>query len=218
MLEIGTAYSKPQLSQWFATKDMEGLKRKMRGYGITFQCSGRGERAVFQIMGMTDPFKVFAVLDLGVDARTDFKKLRMFYYHYFNDETFMAMPDEVKEVWMKRMGHPVSRQTIASYTQKLERNDLINRQTDNFLYYFAHDHEQRIVEKSEYLEAWHDYWEDVELGLGYGFGIHRMILNYGGVARKQAIPDINGIYNGKIEQMLTFIQQSMDYEAEGGND
>lgn len=37
-------------------------------------------------------------------------------------------------------------------------------------------------------------------------------MNYGGVARKQAIPDINGIYNDKIEYMMGLIVQSIENE------
>ena len=41
-----------------------------------------------------------------------------------------------------------------------------------------------------------------------------MRANYGGVARKQAIPEVNGIYNEKIEQMLSCIQKSIENEME----
>ena len=36
--------------------------------------------------------------------------------------------------------------------------------------------------------------------------------NYGGVARKQAIPEINGIYNDVLEEMLNYIQLSIENE------
>jgi hypothetical protein len=42
-----------------------------------------------------------------------------------------------------------------------------------------------------------------------------MRANYGGVARKQAIPEINGIYNEKIEYMLSLIQESIENEIGG---
>ena len=42
-----------------------------------------------------------------------------------------------------------------------------------------------------------------------------MIATYGGVARKQAIPQINGIYNKQIEYMLSLIQQSIENELAG---
>ena len=35
------------------------------------------------------------------------------------------------------MGHPISRQTIATYISRLERHNLINRHNKNYIYYFA---------------------------------------------------------------------------------
>lgn len=48
----------------------------------------------------------------------------------------MAMPDEVKETWMEKMGQHLTRQTIATYTRKLETNNLINRHTKNYIYWY----------------------------------------------------------------------------------
>ena len=138
MIEIGCVYAKPEMTRIFGTKDKQGLDRKLNRYGISYEVCGRGEGAVYKIKSMTDPFKVFAITELGFDANTDFTKLRNFYYHFFEDEVFMAMPDEVKEVRMRKMGQDVSRQTIATYTRRLEANDLINRNTKNFIYYFAY--------------------------------------------------------------------------------
>ena len=143
MLEIGRPYPKPELSQIFGTKDKQGLDRKLIRYGIVFDVCGRGERATYTIKAITDPFKVFAITELGFDGNTDFTKLRNFYYHFFEDEIFMAWPDEVKEVRMRKMGQDVSRQTIANYTSRLEANNLINRHTKNFIYYFARKQEDR---------------------------------------------------------------------------
>ena len=98
MLEVGKCYSKPELTEMFGTKDKQGLERKMIGYGIVFSVSGRGESAVYEIQKLNDPFKVFAITELDCGGNTTFEKLRNFYWYYFNDEVFMAMPDEVKEV------------------------------------------------------------------------------------------------------------------------
>ena len=212
MLEIGRTYPKPELSRIFGTKDKQGLDRKLTRYGIVFDVCGRGERATYTINAIPDPFKVFAITELGFDGNTDFTKLRNFYYHFFEDDVFMAMPDEVKEVKMRAMGHDVSRQTIARYTSRLETNNLINRHTKNFIYYFAHKEEQRITDREEYLQAWFEYWDDIASGLNSYDAIANMITDHGGVARKQPIPEINGIYNEKIETMLSYIQQSIENE------
>ena len=150
MLKVGCAYSKPELTQMLGTRSKQGIDRKLDRYGVVYEVCGRGERATYTVKGMADPFKVFAITELGFDANTDFTKLRNFYYHFFEDDEFMAMPDEVKEVRMRKMGQDVSRQTIATYTRRLESNDLINRNTKNFIYYFAHKQEQRICDHAEY--------------------------------------------------------------------
>ena len=215
MLEIGCVYSKPELTQMLGTRSKQGIDRKLDRYGVVYEVCGRGERAVYTVKGMADPFKVFAITELGYDANTDFTKLRNFYYHFFEDEEFRAMPDEVKEVRMRKMGHDVSRQTIATYTRKLEDNELISRNTRDFIYYFAYKQTQRICDRSEYVQAWFEYWDDIESGLNCYDAIANMMTDHGGVARKQPIPAVNGIYNSKIEYMLSLIQQSIESEYEG---
>ena len=215
MLEIGQTYPKPELSRIFGSRDKEGLERKMTRYGIVFSSTGWAEKRIYTIHDLTNPFKVFAITELGFDGNTDFTKLRNFYYHFFEDEIFMAMPDEVKEAKMRKLGQDVSRQTIANYTSRLETNNLINRHTKNFIYYFARKQEQRIAEREEYLQAWFEYWDDIASGLNSYDAIANMITDHGGVARKQPIPEINGIYNDKIEYMLSLIQQSIENEYQG---
>lgn len=212
MLEIGKNYIKSELSETFGTKDKQGLERKMSGYGITFSVSGRGNNAVYEITDMADPFKIFAITELGFGGNTSFEKLRNFYWYYFNDETFMAMPDEVKEVWMKSENKTITRQTIANYTYKLVSHDMVERNTNNFIYYFAYKQTQRLTDKAEYVQAWKEYWNDISNGICSFDAICNMRTKYGGVARKQAIPEINGIYNDKIEYMLSLIQKSIENE------
>ncbi len=214
MLEIGRSYSKTEMAQILAAKSKQGIDRKLSRYGVEFDVCGRGEKAIYTIKKMADPFKLFAITELDCDGNTDFTKLRNFIYHFFEDEIFMTMPDEVKEARMREMGEAVSRQTIANYTYKLESHDLISRQTKNFLYYFAFKQTQRFCDHAEYVEAWHDYWRDIDNGLTCYEAIDNMRAAHGGVARKQPIPEINGIYNDKIEQMLSYVQESMENEME----
>ena len=213
MIEIGCVYSKPEMTHIFGTKDKQGLERKLSRYGISFDVCGRGEKSTYTITGLTDTFKVFAITELGFDANTDFTKLRNFYYHFFEDEVFMAMPDEVKEVWMRKLGHPISRQTIATYISRLERNNLINRYTTQYIYYFANKDAQRLCDRDEYVTAWCNYWDDISMELTPYDAINNMRIYHGGVARKQPIPEINGIYNNKIEYMLSLIQNSIENDC-----
>jgi len=212
MLEVGT-YTQAEISELLGTTDTQGINRKLERYGISFERKGRSPNAVYTIQAIPDPFKMFAIIRLGFDANTDFRKLRNLYYYFFNDEEFSAMPDEVKEARMNENGKPVSRQVIARYISVLERNELINRHTKNFIYYFAYKQTQRIVEREEYSRAWQEYWQNRrENGYDSYTAIMIMREDYGGVARKQAVPEINGIYNDVLEEMLNYIQLSIENE------
>ncbi len=213
MLEL-KKYKKPELSAMFGTRDMEGLQRKLERYGIAFEIQGRGESAVFTVKKISDPFKIYCITELGVDGRTDFRKLRNFYHYFFNDEEFMAMPDEVKEYRMRKQGQDVSRQTIATYIAKLDNKNLIDRNTNNYIYYFAFKDQQLLTDRATYLQAWHEYWDDIENGFSSVDAICKMRCRYGGVARKQAKPEINGIYITEIEYLNTLVQQSIENELE----
>ena len=212
MLEVGT-YTQAEMRELLGTDDTQGINRKLNRYGVIYERKGRAPNATYVIQAIGDPFKMFAITQLGFDGNTDFRKLRNLYYYFFNDEEFSAMPDEVKEARMAESGKPVSRQVIARYLSVLERNELINRHTNNFIYYFAYKQTQRIVEREEYSRAWREYWKDKrENGYDSFTAIMIMRENYGGVARKQAIPEINGIYNDVLEEMLNYIQLSIENE------
>lgn len=216
MLEL-REYAKPELSAMFETTGMQGLQRKMERYGIIFEVQGRGENAVFTIKEIADPFKIYCITELGFNGRSDFYKVRNFLHYFFNDDEFMGMPDEVKEHRMREQGQDVSRQTIANYIAKLDSKNLIDRNTNNFIYYFALKQEQRIVDREEYLQAWHEYWDDIGNGFSSVEAICRMRENYGGVARKQPKPEFNGIYTEQIEYLNTLVQQSIEKEIERQN-
>ena len=215
MLEIYRSYAKPELAKMLGTRSKQGIDRKLHRYDISFSVSGWGDAATYTILSISDRFKIYAILELGCGGNTDFRKLRNVYYHFFEDEVFRAMPDEVKEVKLHEIGEGVSRQAIAGYIQKLTNREMISRHTDNFIYYFAKGQQQRLVERAEYTAAWREYWRDRHLGLDSGDAIFRMFMKYGGVARKQATPAINGIYNKEIEYMLSLIQESIEREVSG---
>lgn len=211
MLEIGCEYKKSELTQIFGSKSNQAISRKLDRYGVKFSVAGRGEQAVYKIRQMDDKFKIFAITELGFDANTDFQKLRNFYFYFFNDEEFQTLPDEMKEARMRENNRDISRQTIAKYLDRLvEHNYIAYLGGDDYVYYFAHNGKRRIVEKPEYSRAWREYWSDKESGMDYYTAIYNMIVHYGGVARKQAVPTVNAIYGKKIDEMLSYIEQSIE--------
>lgn len=215
MLKIGCEYRKSELTQIFGSKSNQAINRKLDRYGVKFSVAGRGEQAVYKIQQMDDKFKIFAITELGFDANTDFQKLRNFYFYFFNDEEFQILPDEMKEARMRENNRDISRQTIAKYLDRLvEHNYIAYLGGDDFVYYFAHKGKRRTVEKSEYSRAWREYWSDKESGMDYYTAIYNMIVHYGGVARKQAVPTVNAIYGKKIDEMLSYIEQSIENEID----
>ena len=205
-------YTIAEIGSQLGTATRQGIKRKLERYEVSFRITGRGENTIFTINEIKNEFKLFCIIELNFSAETDFYKLQYFLYYFFNDDDFRAMPDERKAVWIDGNNHHVSRPTIASYTQKLERENMILRDSGNYTYYFALKEHQRFVDKEEYSQAWREYWANREAGADSHEAIATMIADYGGVARKQAIPEINGIYNKKIEDMLSLIQKNIEKE------
>lgn len=198
------SYAKAELSAILKTNDAQGLKRKLETHKIDFTTTGRGESLVFHLEKIHDPFRVLCITDLGFAPNSEFKKLRNFMYYFMNDDDFRWLPDEVLEVRMREMGEDkgVSRQTIGKWKAKLFAMDIINP-SDEYTYYFAYAQQQILTDKETYCKAWREYFTAKAEGVPYELAISAMISTYGGVAKKQAISNVNAFYVNQINQCLT---------------
>jgi len=213
MLELKT-YSYTELAEYMNCRNKQALNRKLRSYDIEYTADGnRAPNIKYTITAINEPFKTYCVFDLGFDPRVEIDKLRHFLYHYFCDDVFMSMPDEVKEGWMERYEKPISRQTIANYEQRLNALEYIHRSNTEYLYYFAYHGQQRMVSKAEYSEAWRSYWEMRKAGSYSGVAITQMILDYGGVARKQAIQEKNALHTEEINFLVNLTVASIEADV-----
>ena len=208
MLEL-REYTRDELFEILGCRSKESADRKLHRWGVQFESVGRAQNLTYTIISIPDPFKVYAITELGCGGNTDFKKLREFYYYYFNDEEFRNMPDEIKESRLDEEGHHISRQTMANYTRKLSDRNMILRDGGEYYYYFAYKHTQRIVEVDVYKQAWREYWADIDSGLSSFEAIWNMRGKYGGVARKQGTPIFNAFFNDEIEYMQSLIYESL---------
>lgn len=193
----------------------QSIQRKLQRRGITFTIAGRGENTTFTITHIPDPFALFCMSELDFAPNTDFTKVRNLFYYFFNDEEFSALPDEAKEARLREEGHPVSRQTIASYLRRLYSKDWLLRGTE-YIYYFAHGTTNRSSNREEYLEAWHQYWQDKALYDDVGYACAMILKKYGGFPRKQAIPEQNAITQPQIQQLIELTNKSFE-EAYGAD-
>ena len=83
----------------------------------------------------------------------------------------------------------------------MDHQDLILRASGNYHYYFARRGRLIDTTREEYSRAWREYWQDKEKGCPAGEAIMFMCMKYGGVARKQAIIEFNGIYNNTLNAL-----------------
>ena len=71
-----------------------------------------------------------------------------------------------------------------------------------------------MTDKEEYCKAWRECHQRLEKGMNWTETISIMRNDYGGIARKQAIPEINGIYNEEIKLLCNLIQGDIEKELE----
>lgn len=205
-------YTIMEMREITGTKDRQGIREKLNNYAIEFDESGWGKTVVFNIKNIPDKFKAFCVIDLKVPAQTDFKKLKCFLYYFFCDETFAQIPDEAKAERLKKDKNDISRQTIAKYIARLDTLNLISKNTDNYVYYFASGNYRENTTKETYSKAWKEYWQNKSNGYSTADAINEMRYNYGGVARKYPIPEWNGIYLEEINYIIDLVCESIENE------
>ena len=200
MLECKT-YTYAEFSALFNTRDNQGIKRRLDRWGIKYSTAGRGTGLKYTIEDISDPFVPFCILDLGFAPQTFFDKLNLFLYYFLNDKEFAGLPCEMMERRIENDGYTLSRQTIEKYLRQLDHQDLILRASGNYHYYFARLGRLIDTTKEKYSQAWREYWQDKENGCPAGEAITSMCMKYGGVAKKQAIIEFNGIYNNTLNAL-----------------
>ena len=108
-------YPIAEMEEELKTKGKQNIDRKLERYGIDFSVSGWGASVVYTIKHIPDPFKVYAIVKLGIPAQADFTKIRNFYYFLFCAEGFAEAPLIEMERIMEVEGVPMARQTITKW-------------------------------------------------------------------------------------------------------
>lgn len=187
-------------------RSKQSIERKMKRLEIDFSESGRGRQTIFTIQKIRNPFKLFCIYELGFSPQVDFEKVRNLYYYFFNDEGFQVLPDEAKELCMDGEGHKISRQTIANYLKVLENLGIY--ENGEYYYYFAHKGNYKKTDRKTYGLAWKLYWDTKAIYDDTYTACSAVIVEYGGVPRKQPIPELNGIYNETIAKIRELTNES----------
>lgn len=212
MLEL-KRYTKAELVAILHTKSKQGLTRKLDRYGITYTTDGWGDNLCITLTAIPNKFKIFCITELDFPAQCDFYKLRNFFFYFFaDDDTFRSMPDEVIETILTERGKRISRQTIAGWKSRLDQLGIIQISATDYIYYFAFRQHQRISDHAEYARAWSEYFYNMHNGTSSYDAIEIMRYDYGGVARKQPIAELNGIYNDVVRTLQNLIYESIEEE------
>lgn len=207
-------YSYDEITAYLHTNDCEATERKLEKYEIEFAKSGRGKKSVYTIKAINNPFKVFAVFDIGVAPQTDIKKFAHFLFEILCDEEFNGMGMEMMEEYLRDSPNSVSRQTIGTYLRRLRQNYFISQSTSDFVYYRVYKHygcqTHEVITKEEYAEAWKHYWMlRNEMGYESRPAYQSMYNKFGGTPRKFGVLERNAFYNEIYDWLIEVLNEEV---------
>ncbi|MCR5369265.1 MAG: hypothetical protein K6E83_00970 [Clostridium sp.] len=208
-------YTFAEIASILHTKTNKGIRSKLTSRKIPFRQIGEGKSAVFEILDIPNPFALFCEEKLGFNVQCNFTKIRNLFYFCFNDEEFFEMPDEFKVDKLDSENKHVSRPSIAKYLDHLYNAGWFAKSSECFFYYFAYGDHREYTDHQTYLEAWHDYWGKKEESGNYSLAAATVIIKYGGMPRRQAIPEPNALSSKELEELIALTNKS--FEADYGS-
>jgi hypothetical protein len=193
MLEAKT-YKFDEIADYLKTRSAQAIKRKFDRYGVKFHEEGDGNRKPITILSIPDPFPLYCVYDLGIDYRTDFKKLRDFTFFLLRDDGFTGKSGEMMEEYLHNGGYQISRQTISKYLKLFEGMELIAMNGEMVYYRVYHEgqvQKHEVITKELYCAAWNVYWTKRGEGCDSLAAFSCMYSFLNGVPRKQNKVEMN---------------------------
>ncbi len=210
MLEQRT-YKFDEIADYLGTRRSANIRRKLENYNVEFIEEERGRQKTFTILSIPDPFPIYCVFDLGIDYRTDFKKLRDFTFFLLGDDDFSGRSQEMMEEYLRNGGYNISRQTISKYIALYERKELIATNGETIYYRVYHENKiqkHEIITKEKYCAAWKIYWSYRREGEDSGFAFICMYSFLNGVPRKQNKIEINAFYLDTLNTLSKYVAES----------
>ena len=204
-------YKFDEIADYLGTRSNQGLRNKLQRYGVKFQEEGRGRMKTFTILSIPDPFPLYCVFDLGIDYRTDFKKLRDFTFFLLRDDDFSGRSGEMMEEYLHNGGYQISRQTIAKYIALYERMDLIATNGETVYYRVYHEglfQKHEVITKELYCKAWSVYWKKRRKNADSLLAFRCMYNFLDGVPRKQNKIVRNGFYTDTLNTLSKLVAES----------
>ena len=160
---------------------------------------------MYSITYISDPFKIYAIDQLGINPQADFTKIRNLYYYLLNCEGFAELPYVEMERRLEADGKAISRGTISRWIRHLERINFIMLSTSEANYYAVIKMNCRNYYKeipgSIYREGWKLYFQKVDEGADYRTAYRAMKKLVGGHPIR--VPKIiyNAVYTKELEEL-----------------
>ncbi len=210
MLEVRD-YGIGELREILGTKEKQGIDRKLKGYGFEFCSTGLGERRIYTIKSIPDPFRIYAITKLGVPPQADFTIIRNLYFYFFCVEGFAEMPYVEMEAILEADGKKISSKTISKWLKYLETLEYVSFSRSGFIYYSITKENgikcYKEISRELYLEGWHIYF-DCKDEEGTHCAYVKMTHHIGGHPYKKAQFTENLFHLKDIEELIETINDS----------
>ena len=211
MLEVRD-YSIAELRMVLGTQEKQGIDRKLTGYGVEFTSSGWADNRIYSITAIPDPFKMYAIIKLGIPAQADFTKIRNLYFYFFCVDGFADWPMTEMEAILEEDGKRISPKTISKWLHYLEHLDYVKFSQCEFTYYAIYKTSNgtqlyREISKEAYLEGWRIYFDSRDEE-GCGSAYSKLRNHIGGHPYKRPSVDYNIAYTAEIAELIEVINAS----------
>ena len=205
-------YTITELEKIINSTGKQAVDRKLRSRGVQFTSTGRGKNRIYTITQIPDPFKMYAIVKLGIPAQADFTKIRNIYYYLLCGEGFAENPLIEMERILEADGNTVRRQTISKWINYLRKIDYITYSASDFTYYVIRklsngEKEYEEIDAGTYKKGWaiYHHWKSIE---GSKSAYSRMYNTINGHPYKRAKIIENAIYLDEINELIDMINNS----------
>lgn len=207
-------YPIAELEELIKTTGKQNIDRKLQRLNIKFSSSGYANRRIYTITHIPDdPFKIYAVIKLGIPAQANFTKIRNLYYLLFCAEGFSEAPLIEMERLMEAEGIPMARQTITKWINYLQHIDYITLSSGEFKYYVIRKlllgkREYKEIDAETYKKGWaiYHHYKYIE---GSQMAYSRMYNSIGGHPYKKPLIIENAILQKEIDELIEVVNESI---------
>lgn len=212
-------YKKDEMFAILKSKNKQSANKKLKRYGVVFTTHGRGQNLTYEIQKITNPFKLYCIIELGISANVDFEKFKYFCLYLFCDDTFITFPRIEMERILRANDTPISRQTISKSIRYLQNNNYIEVFKNDCRYYVIDslpngEKSYTEIEHEKYKKGWQIYWDSKKI-MGTGLSYWKMRKYIGGHPYKCPKIEQNAFYSKEIKTLIdlvtdTFLNQPIN--------